>query len=210
MRRACAFAALIEKLNLYKLRAKVIIEDLSEILGVLAAWDGAAPPSAAAPATAAKEAIGLSFIDPRLPALGLRVILPPHRAASAAAELGAVLVDAADYEAHRIALGIPQRRGRFHLWRRLPARSRHGSARRRRFRQGLLRRAGGGVAHGAPRHRAHPRRASCGSMARRRKPARLSSPASASSGTWAPPPPDGRLRCCGSTASPMRSRTARR
>ena len=36
--------ALIEKLNLYKLRAKVIIEDLSEILGVLAAWDGAAPP----------------------------------------------------------------------------------------------------------------------------------------------------------------------
>ena len=99
--------ALIEKLNLYKLRAKVIIEDLSEILGVLAAWDGAAPPSPAAPATAAKEAIGLSFIDPRLPALGLRVILPPHRAASAAAELGAVLVDAADYEAHRIALGIP-------------------------------------------------------------------------------------------------------
>ena len=94
--------ALVEKLNLYKLRAKVIVEDLSEILGVLAVWDGAAPPS---PRT--KDAIGLCFLDPRLPALGLRVMLPPHLAASAAAELGAALVDAGDYEGHRIALGVP-------------------------------------------------------------------------------------------------------
>jgi tRNA-modifying protein YgfZ len=94
--------ALVEKLNLYKLRAKVIVEDLSEILGVLAVWDGAALPS---PRT--KDAIGLCFLDPRLPALGLRVMLPPHLAASAASELGAALVDAGDYEAHRIALGVP-------------------------------------------------------------------------------------------------------
>jgi tRNA-modifying protein YgfZ len=94
--------ALVEKLNLYKLRAKVIVEDLSEILGVLAVWDGAAPPS-----PRAKDAIGLCFPDPRLPALGLRVMLPPHLAASAATELGAALVDAGNYEAHRIALGIP-------------------------------------------------------------------------------------------------------
>jgi hypothetical protein len=94
--------ALVEKLNLYKLRAKVIVEDLSEILGVLAVWDDAAPPS---PRT--KDAIGLCFPDPRLPALGLRVMLPPHLAASAATELGAALVDAGNYEAHRIALGIP-------------------------------------------------------------------------------------------------------
>jgi tRNA-modifying protein YgfZ len=95
---------LIEKLNLYKLRAKVIIEDLSEILGVLAVWDGATP---SAPAPGATDAIGLSFVDPRLAALGLRVMLPPHLAASAAAAVGAALVDANDYEAHRIALGIP-------------------------------------------------------------------------------------------------------
>ena len=31
---------LVERLNFYKLRAKVIAEDLSETLGVLAAWDG--------------------------------------------------------------------------------------------------------------------------------------------------------------------------
>src|SRR5580700_5506759 len=33
-------ATLVAKLNIYKLRAKVIVEDLSAVLGVLAAWDG--------------------------------------------------------------------------------------------------------------------------------------------------------------------------
>src|SRR5438445_373063 len=33
---------LIQRLNFYKLRAKVVVEDLSEILGVLAIWDGVA------------------------------------------------------------------------------------------------------------------------------------------------------------------------
>jgi tRNA-modifying protein YgfZ len=88
---------LVAKLNLYRLRAKVIVEDLSEVLGVLAAWDGAGT-----------TAQGLSYPDPRLPKLGLRVMLPPHLAAAAAAELGAALVDAGQYEAHRIALGVPQ------------------------------------------------------------------------------------------------------
>ncbi len=100
-------ATLIEKLNLYKLRAKVIVEDLSEILGVMAVWDGPLLPSPGARAQAAKDAIGLCFADPRLPALGLRVMLPPHLVTSAAAEFGATLVAAGDYEAHRIALGIP-------------------------------------------------------------------------------------------------------
>lgn len=96
-------AALVAKLNLYKLRAKVIAEDLSDVLGVLAAWNG----SSHLPVHEAGEAIGLCYEDPRLPALGLRVMLPPHRAAAAANALGAELVDAIAYEAHRIALGIP-------------------------------------------------------------------------------------------------------
>jgi len=90
-------AALVGKLNIYKLRAKVIVEDLSAVLGVLAAWDGSGTTRQ-----------GLGYADPRLPALGLRVMLPPHLAAAAAAELGATLVDAGQYEAHRIALGVPQ------------------------------------------------------------------------------------------------------
>jgi tRNA-modifying protein YgfZ len=87
---------LVAKLNLYKLRSRLIIEDLSEILGVLAAWDGQA-----------RTGYGLGYADPRLPALGLRVMVAPHLAPAAAADLGAALADASDYEAHRIALGIP-------------------------------------------------------------------------------------------------------
>ena len=101
-------AALLAKLNLYKLRAKVIAEDLSEVLGVFAAWNGSSQSAALPRVNEAGEAIGLGYEDPRLPALGLRVMLPPHRAAAAAAALGAELLDAAAYEAHRIALGIPR------------------------------------------------------------------------------------------------------
>jgi folate-binding protein YgfZ len=88
---------LTDKLNFYKLRAALIAEDLSEVLGVMAVWDGAG-----------ETEYGLVYRDPRLPALGQRVMLPPHLAAEAAADLGAALVDAAEYEAHRIALGVPR------------------------------------------------------------------------------------------------------
>jgi len=96
-------ATLIEKLNLYKLRAKVLIEDVSQALGVVAAWNDA---SGGAVKIAGKS--GPCFADPRLPALGLRILIPPHRAAEAAAEIGATLASANEYDAHRIALGVPQ------------------------------------------------------------------------------------------------------
>jgi tRNA-modifying protein YgfZ len=89
--------ALVEKLNFYKLRAKIAVEDLSAALGVMAVWDGAG-----------LSDLGLSHADPRLPTLGTRTILPPQLAAEAAAELGAALTDAAAYEAHRIMLGVPR------------------------------------------------------------------------------------------------------
>jgi tRNA-modifying protein YgfZ len=89
--------ALVEKLNFYKLRAKVLVEDLSEVLGVMAVWDGEAD-----------SEYGLCYADPRLPALGTRVMLPPHLAADAAEDIGAELVAPETYEAHRIALGVPR------------------------------------------------------------------------------------------------------
>lgn len=89
-------AELTTKLNFYKLRAKVMVEDLSETLGVMAVWDGVGDTNC-----------GLCYPDPRLKALGLRVMLPPHLAKDAAADLGAALTDEAAYEAHRIALGVP-------------------------------------------------------------------------------------------------------
>ncbi len=49
-----------------------------------------------------------SIADPRLEALGLRIMLPPHLAAEAAADLGAELLDAQAYDAHRIAHGVPR------------------------------------------------------------------------------------------------------
>jgi len=88
---------LVERLNFYKLRAKVIAEDLSEVLGVMAVWDGSG-----------ETEYGLCYADPRLPELGSRCLLPPHLAAEAAADLNAALLDAREYEAHRIALAAPR------------------------------------------------------------------------------------------------------
>ena len=88
---------LVDKLNFYKLRAKVTVNDLSEGLGVMAVWDGAG-----------LSEYGLSYADPRLAALGTRTILPPDVVAEAAADLGATLADAEAYDAHRIALGVPR------------------------------------------------------------------------------------------------------
>ena len=89
--------ALAAKLGFYKLRAKVAVENLTENLGVLAVWDGepAMKPD-------------LSFADPRLPALGWRILVPEDLKQKVADLIGADLVDASSYEAHRIASGVPR------------------------------------------------------------------------------------------------------
>lgn len=86
---------LATKLKFYKLRAKVTVENLD--LGVLAAWDGqpAAQPD-------------LAFADPRNAALGTRILIPENLKQTLSDLIGAELVDAAEYEAHRIALGVPR------------------------------------------------------------------------------------------------------
>ncbi|OPY98660.1 folate-binding protein [Bradyrhizobium sacchari] len=87
--------SLATKLKFYKLRAKVTVENLD--LGVLAAWDGqpAAQPD-------------LAFADPRNGELGTRILIPEDLKQKLSDLIGAELVDAADYEAHRIALGVPR------------------------------------------------------------------------------------------------------
>ncbi len=88
---------LATKLKFYKLRAKVTVENLSDDLGVLAVWDGqpAAQPD-------------LTFADPRNAELGYRILIPEQLKEKLSDLIGAELVDAADYEAHRIALGVPR------------------------------------------------------------------------------------------------------
>ncbi|QQO20506.1 folate-binding protein YgfZ [Bradyrhizobium diazoefficiens] len=87
--------SLATKLKFYKLRAKVTVENLD--LGVLAAWDGqpAAQPD-------------LAFADPRHDGLGFRVLIPEDLKQKLSDLIGAELVDATEYEAHRIALGVPR------------------------------------------------------------------------------------------------------
>ena len=89
--------ALTDKLGFYKLRAKVAIENLSDSLGVLAAWDGdfSTKPD-------------LAFADPRSPALGWRILVPAELAQKVADLIGADLVDSSAYDAQRIASGIPR------------------------------------------------------------------------------------------------------
>ncbi|MEP7030289.1 MAG: folate-binding protein [Pseudolabrys sp.] len=91
---------LMERLKFYRLRAKVSIDDLSEALSLMSIWDGGAKDM--------MSDYGLSFADPRLAALGIRVMLPPEVAGEAAADLNADLVDADAYDAHRIALAVPR------------------------------------------------------------------------------------------------------
>jgi len=88
---------LADKLGFYRLRAKVVIENLSDSLAVLAAWDGdpALKPD-------------LAFADPRSESLGWRILVPEELAQKAADLIGAEMVDSAAYEAHRIASGAPR------------------------------------------------------------------------------------------------------
>lgn len=94
-------ADLIKRLALYKLRAKVEIKDVSTDYCVVALW-GCSPRSDAA---AAGRVI---FTDPRLQGLGQRILAEVRSAAGAASGTGAVEATAADYDAHRIALGVPE------------------------------------------------------------------------------------------------------
>jgi tRNA-modifying protein YgfZ len=88
---------LADKLGFYKLRAKVGIENLSDSLGVLAAWDGdfAVKPD-------------LAFADPRHDALGWRILIPEELKQKVVDLIGADLLDSSLYEAHRIACGAPR------------------------------------------------------------------------------------------------------
>ncbi|MCC6734828.1 MAG: folate-binding protein YgfZ [Bauldia sp.] len=85
-------AELTKRLGFYKLRAAVTIADRSDALRVIAAWGN----TAIAPAGA------VAAIDPRLPELGLRLIVA---AADALPDEGRA--SPAAYAAHRIALGVP-------------------------------------------------------------------------------------------------------
>ena len=82
---------LAQRLAMYKLRARVTIEDMSDGLGIGVAED----------MTGIDPLDWLAFADPRLPALGYRLI-------GARTDLQAIGGDPSAYHARRIALAVPE------------------------------------------------------------------------------------------------------
>lgn len=94
-------AELVKRLKMYRLRARVDIEDASDKFVVQADWHYTPPPAHAEQMS--------RMLDPRLPQLGMRTPWGPGIASrlteEAAREANAT---PADYHAHRIALGVPE------------------------------------------------------------------------------------------------------
>tara|TARA_R110000868_G_scaffold271047_2_gene530536 strand:+ start:2545 stop:3450 length:906 start_codon:yes stop_codon:yes gene_type:complete len=99
---------LAKRLKLYKLRAKVTIEDQSEQWRVAALPGGAGADilGSDAGAALAKDG-GVLFVDPRLTALGGRAILPTDSAEATLSGLGLATGDRTTYDLLRLGLGVP-------------------------------------------------------------------------------------------------------
>jgi tRNA-modifying protein YgfZ len=87
-------AELVQRLGFYRLRAQVEIAEDS-FFTVAAAWG--APPGL--PDSA------IAYADPRMPELGLRILL---RANTNVGDLGCALASEDEYHARRIAVGVPE------------------------------------------------------------------------------------------------------
>jgi len=88
-------ADLIKRLSFYKLRAAVDFADLSGTVQVWAAWGGMPQ----------RLSDTIIFADPRLDALGQRIIAPSSLDIAAT---GCEKASEEDYHRHRIALGVPE------------------------------------------------------------------------------------------------------
>ena len=94
-------AGLAKRLAMYKLRAKAMIEDATAEYRVLALWGDA-------PAILGETTGTVSFPDPRLPALGMRMLAEARFATDIASATNGMDTAPDEYHAHRIALGVPE------------------------------------------------------------------------------------------------------
>ncbi|MFZ2008329.1 MAG: folate-binding protein [Stellaceae bacterium] len=100
---AARLADLKRRLTMYRLRAKVTIEERSN-LAVAAVYGGGAPGE---PGAAEKLGDGVVFVDPRLAALGARAMLPREQIGTVLRDRGAAPGDFAEYDRLRLGLGVP-------------------------------------------------------------------------------------------------------
>ncbi|MBL8668561.1 MAG: folate-binding protein YgfZ [Rhodospirillales bacterium] len=108
---AARLADLRRRLSMYRLRSRVTIEPVDPPLSVWAlTGDGAAAAvglAAGDAGSAVAMAGGVIFVDPRLPAAGLRALLPAASGEAALVGCGFQPGAAGSFEARRIALGLP-------------------------------------------------------------------------------------------------------
>lgn len=90
---------LIRRLTMYRLRADVTIDDVTDRYLVAALWGGDTRPDlSSAPAF---------YADPRVATLGWRAVLAREDAASVLERSGWSAATAADYDRQRLSLGVP-------------------------------------------------------------------------------------------------------
>jgi len=92
--------ALAKKLSMYTLRSKAKVEDRASTMEVAVVFGAGAD-----------KALGIdgaiTFADPRLPALGVRLLAPAGEAAALLGSHGFLPATPADYDALRLSLGVP-------------------------------------------------------------------------------------------------------
>ena len=106
---AARLGDLKRRLSMYRLRAKVMLDERSEFC--VAAIFGADTPAALGlssdPGAARPFGSGVAFVDPRLAALGARAILPRESARALLADAGFAEAGFDSYDRLRLSLGIP-------------------------------------------------------------------------------------------------------
>ena len=102
-------ADLKRRLGIYKLRAKIALEDVGDRFEVLQAWGPeAGRPFGLTDAGQAVESDGaVALLDPRLGSLGLRLIAPKGTGAARLAALGYGAGDIAAWDRLRLGQGVP-------------------------------------------------------------------------------------------------------
>ncbi len=96
--------ALAKKLTLYKLRSKVTVEDRSTAMEVAVVFGAGAEEALRIDGA---EGGAISFTDPRLAELGVRVLAPTGTAAALLTARGITAASLDDYDALRLSLGVP-------------------------------------------------------------------------------------------------------
>jgi folate-binding protein YgfZ len=103
---AARLADLKRRLSLYRLRAKVTLDDRPD-LAVAAMFGGPALGLPDDPGAARALGDGAALVDPRLAALGARAILPRETIRRVLTESGAVETGFTEYDRLRLSLGVP-------------------------------------------------------------------------------------------------------